>query len=272
MRRVSTYVCYLDIPEELLRRTPRKRKKVDYSQTYGHDYDEDEDFNNSASEEAEDSEEVSEDEDEEDEEEEEEESSAEEESEDDTPLSDLAKKSAPSKRKANPNSRSKSKPKPKPKAKAKSKAKSKAKTNGRKKAKSTAAPVAEVVGQTAKEQIVEKILRRRSYCLDEWPPEGLTLDSSHASEFITCGIKGILVGFRGESTGLIKDLRPQNGLIPSVNCLLKKPTSELKELLLKGIEAQRADLEKHKEQNELQVFTVSRCDCMCSGKLYAFWM
>ena len=199
---------------------------MDYSQTYGHDYD-DEDFDNSASEE----------------EEEESVEESEEDSEDDAPLSDLVK-SKPTR---------KSKPRSKAKPKAKSNAKSK--SNGRSKGRN-AAPVAEPVGRTQKEEIVEKILRRRGYCLEEWPPEGLTLDSN-ASEFITCGIKGILVGFRGESTGLIKDLRPRDGLIPSVNCLLKRPAEELKAMLIKGIEAQKADLEKSKEQNELQLFTVS---------------
>ena len=71
-------------------------------------------------------------------------------------------------------------------------------------------------------------------------------------------VLGVLVGFRGDSIGEIRDLRPKKDCaIPSVNYLIGKNSTELKKLLIEGIEKQKEDLIEHKEQNGVKIYEVS---------------
>jgi len=112
----------------------------------------------------------------------------------------------------------------------------------RKKLKSLQAAEAQ---STVKHELAGEILKRWQYCLPPWPGEVAKPERG----YVECGIPGIHVGIAPEVLGEIKDVRDRSGKAPILNVLLKFPTSELKEDLIKGIEKQMAILNENAKVN-----------------------
>jgi hypothetical protein len=107
-----------------------------------------------------------------------------------------------------------------------------------------------------KDDLINRILRRWWYALDEWPPEGFNYsevlkkqkfrlvhqDSWSSEPNVNHGFTKVmqLPGYPGVyvlPNGYLKDLRPEDSC-PSYHNLYKKPVKELKEILLTAINCQ----------------------------------
>mmetsp|Transcript_4194 Transcript_4194/g.10647 ORF Transcript_4194/g.10647 Transcript_4194/m.10647 type:complete len:291 (-) Transcript_4194:1384-2256(-) len=95
-----------------------------------------------------------------------------------------------------------------------------------------------------KHLLVEQILKRWKYCLPSWP-QGVKKEAPEG--YITCGFQGLFIGVQSDTLGNILDMRDKkNGQPPIRSVLLQLDSAELREILSKGIDAQREDLMKSK--------------------------
>jgi hypothetical protein len=115
--------------------------------------------------------------------------------------------------------------------------------SAKKKVKASSGPVSSAT--TEKHRVVESILKRWNYCLDPWPGAGA--DAAPAKNFITCGFRGLHVGVKGDALGMIVDKRDiKSGRPPTQAVLLQVDMVVLKQLLLTGLDKQRAALDAAK--------------------------
>jgi len=101
-----------------------------------------------------------------------------------------------------------------------------------------------------KHHLVSAILRRWKYCLDNWPGE---IKAQAPSGFIEGHVPGLFVGVANKVLGELKDLRPfEPKKTPSMESLLTYTATELKDILIKGINAQVALLGALPEDERLK--------------------
>jgi len=101
-----------------------------------------------------------------------------------------------------------------------------------------------------KHNLVSAVLRRWKYCLDPWPGQ---LPPQPPHGYIEAHVPGLYVGVSNIHLGQLKDLRPfVNGKTPSMASLLAYKTSDLQQLLIKGINAQLSLLGNSPEDEKLK--------------------
>jgi len=181
----------------------------------------------------------------EDEDEDEEEESDDDDDDDDIPLASLK---APSPAKKKKPTASKPKAKPKAKAKAKAPPKKKAKTTASTKTTSSStssnvysSPSAALYGTgSIKGKLIQNLLRRWWYAIT-WPDPSAIPKVPPPDYDAMDGFPGVFICTQGEEVGTIKDFRDKDNS-PNFNNLVRKPSEELKELLVKAINEQKRQL------------------------------
>ena len=144
----------------------------------------------------------------------------------------------------------KKKPATKTKAKAPAKAKGKAKAPAKKKAKTTtssskeneySSPSFALYGtESIKGKLIQNLLCRWWYAIT-WPNPASIPKEPPADYDAMDGFPGVFICTQGEEVGTIKDFRDKENS-PNFNNLAKKPSEELKELLVKAINEQKRQL------------------------------
>mmetsp|Transcript_16042 Transcript_16042/g.33120 ORF Transcript_16042/g.33120 Transcript_16042/m.33120 type:complete len:268 (-) Transcript_16042:139-942(-) len=181
----------------------------------------------------------------EDEEEEESDDDDDDDDDDDIPLASLK---APSPAKKKKPAAAKSKAKPKAKAKAKAPPKKKAKTTASTKTTSSStssndysSPSFELYGkESIKGKLIQNILCRWWYAIT-WPDPSAVPKVPPPDYDAMDGFPGVFICTQGEEVGTIKDFRGKDNS-PNFNNLVRKPSKELKELLVKAINEQKRQL------------------------------